>query len=175
MKRITNLVLLVGALLSSLAWGINGNLENERGTIWISDAGIVSRGSQLVFCDGLVPRPGGSLGSLSFVVGPLLSGSLETGGTFSSSGSSFTVIGRCGKKDESRGVVFQGVFEGELMWTLVSAAGQELTFELSGLIRGTNRRGRKVGGQTSQIIVTTKDQLAKGIGHILSGAVVWNT
>ena len=75
MKRMSLLLMLAGILLSTVAWPDSSSLGNERGTIWISNSGIVSRGSQLVLCDGLIPRPGESLGSVSFVIGPLLSGS----------------------------------------------------------------------------------------------------
>ncbi len=170
MKRTTVLLLLAGALLSTVAWA-NSGFKNERGTIWISDSGIVSRGSQLVFCNGLFSHPGGSLGSVSFVAGPLLAGSLQSGGIFSADGSSFTVIGRCKKEDEPRGVVFSGTFEGTIAWTLVSETGEKLTFTLSGVIKGTNRKGHKVHGITTQVIVTTKDQLSQGIGHIAAGEV----
>ena len=169
MKRMTVLALLVGTLLSSEAWA-NSGFKNERGTIWISDSGIVSRGSQLVFCNGFEARPGGSLGSLSFVAGALLNGSLQEGGLFSDEGSSFTVIGRC-KENEPRGVIFVGSFRGPIAWTLVSEAGEKLTYILSGIIKGTNRRGRKVRCTTTQVIVTTKEQLAQGIGHIAEGEV----
>ena len=174
MKRMSVLLLLAGALLSTVA-SANSGFKNERGTIWISGSGIVSKGSQLVFCNGFMSPPGGSLGSLSFVAGALLSGSLQAGGTFSADGSSLTVTGWCKKKDEPRGVIFVGTFDGPILWTLVSQTGQKLTFILSGSIRGTNRRGRRVNGITTQVIVTTVDQLAQGIGHIEEGVVEFGT
>lgn len=175
MKRMSLLLMLAGILLSTVAWPDSSSLGNERGTIWISNSGIVSRGSQLVLCDGLIPRPGESLGSVSFVIGPLLSGSPQEGGTFSSDGSSFTVIGRCKKQDEPRGIVFQGTFEGSITWTLLSQDGEKLTFSLTGFIRGTNSRGKRVNGTVTQTIVTTRDQLAQGIGHIAEGTVYFGT
>lgn len=174
MKRMTVLVLLAGALLSSAAWGRGRSLENKYGTISISDSGIVSKGSELVACGGLQSRPGNSLGSLNFMTGVLTSGGIETGGTFSSTDSSFTVIGRC-KEGQREGVIFQGSFEGVIAWTLVSQMGEKLTFVLSGFVKGTNRKGNKVHASMTQIIVTTRAQLAKGIGHISIGTVEYPT
>jgi len=174
MKRITVLLALAWALLSTAAWANERDLENERGTIWISDSGVVSRGSQLVECDRIEAGPGKSLGSLSFVAGALLSGSVEAGGTFSATGSSFTVIGRC-KKNRPKGVIFSGSFEDPITWTLASQTGEKLVFYLTGFIRGTNHKGNKVSGITFQMIVTTRQQLARGIGHIASGVVYPST
>ena len=172
MKRMTVLVLLASALLSSVAWAGGSGFENRRGTVSISNSGIVSKGSQLVVCDGWLARQ--SFGSVSFVAGVLTSGTLRGGGTFSATGSSFTVIGRC-KEGEPKGELFSGSFVGPINWLLVSVRGEKLSFTLSGFIRGTNRKGRKVHAMTTQTIVTTKEQLAQGIGHIASGIVVFGT
>lgn len=173
MKRKTIFLLLAVALLSSAALA-SGVFQNAHGTISISDSGIVSRGSQLVVCNKLMARRGGALGSVSFVAGPLLTGSLQAGGTFSADGSSFAIVGQC-KKDEPRGVVFIGTFEGPITWTLVSQAGEKLTFNLTGFIKGTNRKGNKVNGTTTQMIVTTRDQLDQNVGHIDAGFVMFGT
>ncbi|MGA9640110.1 MAG: hypothetical protein WBQ72_01835 [Terriglobales bacterium] len=175
MKRTSIYLLLCGVLLCTVAWAESGVMENKYGTILISDAGIVSHGSQLFFCNGLMAEKGNSLGSVSFAVGPLLNGSIRSGGTFSADGSSLTITGLCKKKDEPRGVVFIGSFEGDVTWSLVNVVGQELTFSLSGTVKGTNRRGKKVRAAVVQTIVTTIDQLAQSVGHIKAGIVMFGT
>jgi len=167
MRRVVVLALLAMALpMAAFASGID--LVNKGGTISISSSGITSKGSQLVQFNGIVAPPGHSLGSVSFSTGALMSGSLATGGTFSSAGSSFVVMGK-GNFGQPKGVIFNGAFTGNISWTLVSQSGQTLTFTLSGQIQGMDFNGRLVKGTTSQTIVTTVSQLAKGIGHIKGG------
>jgi len=152
--------------MAAFATGID--LVNKGGTIAISSSGITSKGSQLVQFNGIVAPPGKSMGSVSFSTGALTSGSIATGGTFSSTGSSFVVIGK-GNFGQPKGVIFNGAFVGDIAWTLVSQSGQVLTFTLSGQIQGMDFNGRLVKGTTTQTIVTTVTQLAKGIGHIKTG------
>lgn len=169
MKRIV-VVALLALALPSVAWAGVNELENRYGTVSMSPAGIVSKGSEIVECNGIQPPRGHSFGSLSFSTGALTSGSLRSGGTFSATGSSFTAIGRC-KEGEPRGVILSGSFVGTITWTLVSEVGQKLVFSLDGRIRWINHKGRKVSGTTTQTIVTTKGQLAKDIGHIQIGVM----
>ena len=83
--------------------------NNERGSISISDLGIESKGSQLVYYLGIVPPEHHSLGSVRFSTGPFINGSLQDGGKFSPIGSSFEVIGR-GNYGEPKGLIFSGQF-----------------------------------------------------------------
>jgi len=69
-------------------------LTNQFGTIAVSNSGIVSKGSQLKSYDSIVAAPGHSLGSVSFTTGALNGGTLAGGGSFSSVGSTFNVIGK---------------------------------------------------------------------------------
>ena len=92
MKAVLFLIVLALALpLTAFADGIV--LTNQGGGIAISNAGISSIGSQLRSFNGIVAPSGHSLGSVRFSTGALISGSLAAGGTFSSTGSSFVVIG----------------------------------------------------------------------------------
>jgi len=150
------------------AWGSGIDLVSKNGTISISSAGIKSKGSQLVSFDGITAPAGHVLGSVSFMTGGLMSGSLATGGTFSSAGSAFLVIGK-GNFGQPKGVIFSGALVGPITWTLVSQQGQSLTFQLSGEIMGVLFNGRTVSGTTTQTIFTTKTQLAAGIAHIRGG------
>jgi PEP-CTERM motif len=166
MRRVVVLALLALALPMA-AWADGINLVNKFGSISISNAGITSVGSQLHQFNNVVASPGHSLGSVSFSTGALLTGSIQTGGTFSDVGSSFVVIGM-GPEVPVKGVIFSGTFVGPITWTLVSNVGG-LTFELSGTIQGTLFNGKFVTGTTTQTIVSTPGQLALGIGHIKTG------
>jgi hypothetical protein len=169
MKAAFLLIVLALALpLTAFADGIL--LTNQNGSIAISNAGISSTGSQLRSFNGIVAPPGHSLGSVSFSTGALISGSLAAGGTFSSTGSSFVVIGK-GNYGQPKGTIFSGSFVGPIIWTLTSPPGaKNLTFTLSGTIQGMLFDGRMVSGTTVQNIYTINGQLAQGIGHIKVGS-----
>ena len=169
MKAALLLIALALALpLTAFADGIV--LTNQNGSIAISTAGISSFGSQLKSFNGVVAPPGHSLGSVRFSTGALMSGSIAAGGTFSSTGSSFVVIGR-GNYGQPKGTIFNGSFVGPIMWTLTSPPGaKNLTFTLSGTIQGMLYDGRMVSGTTVQNIYTINGQLAQGIGHIKVGS-----
>ena len=165
MKRV--LIVAAAVLLIQLsAWADTINLVNRSGTIIISNAGIVSKGSQLSQFNQI--SNGHALGSVWFSTGVLLSGSIQSGGTFSSVGSAFQVIGM-GNSGQPKGVIFDGAFVGTILWTLVSPNGQRLDYELSGDLSGQLGDGRTVNGHTIQMLHTTQEQLAKGIVHITSG------
>ena len=169
MKAALLLIVLALALpLTAFADGIV--LTNQGGTIAISNAGISSIGSQLNSFNGIVAPRGRSLGSVGFSTGALTSGSLATGGTFSSTGSSFVVIGK-GNYGQPKGTIFSGSFVGPIIWTLTSPPGAKtLTFTLSGTIQGMLYNGRMVSGTTVQNIYSVNGQLAQGIGHIKVGS-----
>jgi len=157
---------LVSLTLPMAAWADGIDLLNHFGTITISNAGITSKGSQLFQFNGI--NTGHSLGSLSFSTGALLSGSIQSGGIFSSVGSSFKVVG-IGNGGQPKGVIFSGAFTGPITWTLVSQNGQTLTFQLTGALAGQLYNGTTVSGTTTQLFRTTPSQLAKGIVHLTSG------
>ena len=161
-------VALVSLTLQMAAWADGIKLVNKFGTITISNAGIASKGSELSQFNSLTAGKGNSLGSMSFATGALLTGSVLTGGTFSSVGSRFTAMG-VGNAGQPKGVIFNGAFVGSILWTLVSQHGASLVFELSGQLSGRTQNGATISGQTTQTFYTTKAQLAKGIVHILSG------
>jgi hypothetical protein len=178
MRRVLVLALLALALPMA-AWADGITLTNQYGSIGVSDAGIVSTGSQLTsFCDpGCVyPPPHRDLGTVSFATGALTSGSLAAGGTFSATGSSFVVKG-VGKYGEPKGTIFSGVFTGAIDWTKESTGphGNTIYYQLSGTITGMLYTGRIVSGTTTQDIYTSKDQLAQGIAHISTGTTKLGT
>ena len=170
MRRVVVLALLALALaLPMAAWADGIVLVNQFGSIGISDAGISSTQSQLTQFNGIVAPKGHSLGSVSFTTGALVSGSIAAGGVFSSTGSTFVVIGK-GNYGEPKGTIFSGSFVGPVDWTLTSKVGGKLTYTLSGTISGMLYDGRMVTGTTSQTIYSTNGQIAAGIGHIRVGS-----
>ncbi len=170
MRRVVVLLALLALALPMAAWADTITLTNEFGSISISAAGITSRGSQLSSFNGITAPAVHALGSVSFSVGALTSGSIRWGGTFSSSGSWFTVMG-IGKYGEPKGTIFNGSFVGPVDWTLTSAPGKlNLTYTLSGEIAGALYGGRQATGWTTQNIYTINGQLTQGIGHISLGS-----
>jgi hypothetical protein len=167
MRRVLVLALLALALPMA-AWADGIDLVNVHGSISISNAGIVSVGSQLHSFNGINADPGHSLGTVSFSTGALLSGSIQAGGTFSDVGSSFVVVGK-GPKVPHKGTIFSGAFTGPISWTLTSQSGQSLVYTMSGNIAGTLYNGHFVTGTTTQTIISTNGQISQGIGHIRVG------
>jgi hypothetical protein len=159
---------LLALLLPVSAWASGIDLINRHGSISISSAGIMSTGSQLTSFGNVTASPGHSLGSVTFSTGALTSGSVAAGGTFSSVGSSFVIIGK-GNEVPHKGVIFSGSFVGDVTWTLVSHSGQSLVYQLSGTIMGTLWDGRVVTGTTTQTIYSANGQINGGIGHIRMG------
>jgi PEP-CTERM motif len=168
MRRIAVLLGLCALLLPMTAWASGIDLTNQFGGLSVSTAGIVSVGSQLKSYGSITAPLGHSLGTVSFSTGALLSGSLLGGGTFSSTGSTFVVIG-VGNYGQPKGAIFTGSFVGPVVWTLVSQVKNNLTFTLSGTITGTLFDGRIVTGTTTQNIFTSNGQLTNGIGHARMG------
>jgi PEP-CTERM motif len=150
--------------LSAFADGIT--VTNRFGSIAISNAGITSMQSQLTSFNGIVAVQGHSLGSVSFSTGPLISGSISAGGTFSSVGSTFVVAGKA--KGVPAGALFTGAFTGPIAWTLVKQGGTVI-YTLSGTISGVLYTGRTVSATVTETIFSTRQQLNKGIGHISGG------
>jgi len=171
MKRVTVFALLVWMLVPSVAWARRDWFNNEHGGVSLSNSGIATRGSQLIDCFKIVAPKGHSLGLVIFSTGALLSGSLQTGGTFDAAYSSLTVVGK-GNYGEPKGTIFSGSFIGPITWTLISKTGAKLVFELHGHVMGEVYTGRMVTATVTQIIVTTDGQLARGIGHIANGKFV---
>jgi PEP-CTERM motif len=168
MRRVVVLALLALALPMA-AWADGIDLTNQFGTLSISTSGISLSLSQLTSFNGIVAPPGHALGTVSYSTGALISGSLATGGVFSSTGSSFIVTGK-GNFGEPKGVIFSGTFVGPIDWTLTSPPGaKNLTFTLSGAIQGMLYNGRIVSGTTTQNVYSTPTQLGMGVGHTRMG------
>ena len=170
MKRMVVFAFLVSALLANAAWATDV-MNNKYGTIAISGSGIVTKGSELVYFEGIVPPAKGSLGTVTFTTGDLVSGTIAGGGIFSHLDSSFVVVGD-GVAGAPKGPVFAGVFDGEIHWTLVSQTEQKLVFKLRGNVTGLFYTGETVSFETTQTITATVGQLGNGVAHITFGKVI---
>jgi hypothetical protein len=171
MKRLA-LVLAVVALVPVAAWADTINLTNHFGTVSITNAGIVSQGSQLSSFNGITASPGHALGTVSFSTGALSSGSTSTGGTFSSVGSSFVVTG-IGNGGQPTGVIFSGSFVGPISWTIVGTQGNfGVTYQLTGTVQGMLFNGHFVTGKVTETIQTFKNQvIVDHRGNVMFGTL----
>ncbi len=138
------------------AWADGINLTNQFGTVIITNGGISLSNSELKSFDGKSAPSGHALGSVYFSTGALTSGTIWTGGTFSSVGSQF-VIASIGTYGLPKGIIFSGTFVGPISWTLVSHSHYTYVFTLSGEIKG-KLNGRTVTGTTTQTIVSYQNQ-----------------
>jgi hypothetical protein len=146
------------------------------GTIGVTT--ISSQGSQLTSFDGFSSAKGSAaMGTVSFATGALLSGSVSGGGVFSTTGSSFTVIG-IGKWEhglpgspKGKMTLFSGSFVGPIDWTLDSVVGPKRTYTLTGDLAGVLWNGTTVTGATVQNFFTENNgQMNQGIGHMSVGS-----
>jgi hypothetical protein len=166
MMRAAGLALLA-FVLPMAAWADGIDVTNQFGSISISTAGITLIQSQLIGFNGVTSTQGHNLGSVSFTTGALTSGTIASGGTFSSTGSSFVVTGNI--KGLPKGTLFSGAFVGPITWTLTSNGSANLTYTLSGRISGMLYNGQFVTGTTTQQLYSVAGQLSQGIGHIKVG------
>jgi PEP-CTERM motif-containing protein len=179
MRRVV-VIALMAMVLPIAASASPIDVVNQFGSISITAAGISSVGSQLHSFAGFTAAPGHALGSVKFNTGVCLSGCNASGipgnsATFSSVGSSFMIISGGGTPGFPKNgtVLFSGSFVGPITWTLTSPPGAaNLTFTLSGTVKGTLFNGRAVIGTTTQQFFTVAGQLANGVGHIRLGNTV---
>jgi adhesin HecA-like repeat protein len=106
---------------------------NGGGTLTGTDAGLTLTGSILNNRNGFL----GDQGTVTIQTGALLSGSLQSGGTFSDVGSSFiiTLNPHILPILWNGGVLFSGTFISTITWSPV--AGQPGYYELEGALYGT--------------------------------------
>ena len=139
MKRIVMMVVLALALpMAAFAGGVD--FGNSGGTLAGTTAGLTLSGSNLTTVVGLgndTCSHGMPCGTLSFSTGALTSGSLVTGGTFSGTGSTFTITGN--GTDGLPAVIFTGSFVGTVTWVENTNCGTDgsICYTLYGSISGT--------------------------------------
>jgi PEP-CTERM motif len=169
MRRVVVLVLLALALPIA-AWADGITLTNQFGTVSVSAAGVSSFGSLLKSFNGISAAPGHSLGSVTFTTGAMNGGTLAGGGSFSSVGSTFNVVGKGNWAHGHNTVIFSGSFTGDISWTMTAQVGQLRTYSLAGAISGQLWDGRTVTGTTNQTVyVFNNKQFSQGVGHIHAG------
>ena len=169
MRRVVVLVLLA-LVLPIAAWADGITLTNQFGTVSVSAAGVSSFGSQLKSFNGVSAAPGHSLGSVTFTTGAMNGGTLAGGGSFSSVGSTFSVIGKGNWAHGHNTAIFTGSFTGNISWSLTAVSGQLKTYTMIGAISGQLWDGRTVNGTTQQTIyVLSGRQFSQGIGHLHAG------
>jgi hypothetical protein len=109
----------------------------------------------------------GSLGSISFTTGALMSGDLQQGGTFAAGGS-FMIMGN-GTNGVPNGTMFNGSFSGPVTWTLVTLANGTHNYTLTGSIWGSWMGGGTVNGASVQLTINTGKGFFNGTTSISSG------
>jgi PEP-CTERM motif-containing protein len=172
MKRLA-LVLAVVALVPVAARANTINITSHFGTVSITNAGIVSQGSQLMSFNGITAGPGHSLGTVSFSTGALSTGDVFTGGTFSSAGSSFVITG-LGNGGQPKGVIFSGAFVGSISWIIVGTQGKfGVTYQLAGTVQGMLFNGHMITGKVTETIQTFKNQMVVDHrGNVILGSLI---
>jgi len=174
MKRIVLMALLALALpVAAFAGSVD--FGNTGGTLAGSSAGLTLTGSNLTSVVGLglgtcstaVP-----CGSVSFTTGMLTSGNLTTGGTFSSSGSTFEIMGN--GTDGLPAVIFNGSFIGTVTWVENTNCGTDgsICYTLFGSISGTWSNGQTVNGATVQLTFNAGKNGFTGSVPLASGDTV---
>ncbi len=162
MRRVvcTALLALLVVVLPAVARADTIDLTNQFGSVTITANGITSFGLQLrsVSINSTSIGSGHAMGSVFFSTGALATGSIWTGGTFSSVGSTFDVIGRWGPAKSDRGALFTGAFVGPIEWTLVASSKYFHEYKLTGEIKGQLWNGHMATGTTSQDIWTYWNQ-----------------
>src|SRR5205807_2634110 len=114
-------------------------------------------------------------GSVSFSTGALTSGDLVTGGTFSSVGSSFQILGNGTNGLPS--VIFTGTFVGNVSWSPLPNCGVDGScyYTLSGAVSGTWYNGTTVNGATVQLTFNAGANGFAGSVPLASGDTVITT
>jgi PEP-CTERM motif-containing protein len=163
MKKLILLAVLALALPTAVFASSNIDYTNSGGTLAGSSSGLSLNGSTLIAINsgsGLVTGP--NLGSVSFQTGSLLSGSLQTGGTFAAGGS-FTVT------DSSNATLFSGTFSGPVTWTMLTLSNGTHNYTLTGSLSGTTGSGYSTVGATVQLTINTGKSFFNGCTRISSG------
>jgi hypothetical protein len=176
MKRIVMMALLALALPVA-AFAGNVDFNNTGGTLAGTTSGLTLTGSMLTGVTGLglgtcslaVP-----CGSLSFSTGALTSGNLVTGATFSSTGSTFQIMGN--GTDGLTGTIFNGSFVGNVTWVENTNCGNGgICYTLYGSISGTWYNGTTVSGATVQLTFNAGKGGFTGSVPLASGDTVITT
>lgn len=151
MRRVVLLALLVLAL-PVMSWANSSSLvfTNTGGKITLGAGSTLKLSGSLLtsFTDFSGVTTTGKLGTVNFITGSLISGTISAGGTFAAGGS-FSISGN-GTNGIPTGVLFTGSFSGPVTWTAVQQPAGNYTYTLSGNISGMLSNGTPAGGGTVQ-------------------------
>ena len=167
MKRMLLLVLLALALPMAAFANNSVDFTNSGGTLSGSSAGLSLSGSSLIAMGGSGGLITGSLGTVNFSTAGLISGNLQSGGTFDAGGS-FTIVGN-GTNGVFNGTIFNGSFTGPVTWTVITLANGTHNYTLQGSLTGTWYSGATVNGATVQLTINTGKSFFDGTTMISSG------
>lgn len=159
MRRVFLLAILALALPIAAFCDTNVDFNASHGTLTGSSAGLQLTGATLIGVTGAYGDPTGNLGTVGFTTGALLSGSLTAGGTFSGTGSTFTVMGN-GSNGVPNTVLFSGSF-GDV--TLTESGTSLHSYFFTGVVSGTLADGRKVSGPVVMNFATGKGWMGEAI------------
>jgi hypothetical protein len=166
MKRIFWLVLLTLALPMAAFANSSVDFTNYGGTLTGSSSGLTLGSSELIAMSGVT----GKLGTVSFSTGSLLNGSIQQGGVFSTTGSTFIITGD-GSNGVYNGTIFNGTFSSSqpLTWTMSTLSNGTHNYTLTGTLTGTWYTGQTVDGATVQLTINTGKGFFNGSTKISSG------
>jgi hypothetical protein len=152
MKRIA-LMALITLALPLAAFADNVDFGNSGGTLTGTSTTLTLSGSELTQVTGFngMGLTQGSLGSVSFTTGALVSGNMMGFSVFAPGGT-FTITSN-GQDGLPDGTLFSGTFSGKTKWVPSGplGTGDAVYYTLMGKISGTWYNGLKVSGATTQI------------------------
>jgi PEP-CTERM motif len=177
MKRIAMMAILALALPVA-AFAGNVDFNNTGGTLAGTNSGLTLSGSVLTGVTGLgmgTCSLAAPCGSVSFTTGGLTSGNLTTGATFSSTGSTFQILGN--GTDGLPSVIFNGTFTGNVTWVENTGCGPNgsICYTLYGSISGAWYNGTTVSGATVQLTFNAGKNGFTGSVPLASGDTVITT
>jgi hypothetical protein len=162
------LALPIAALASSQI-----DFNAQGGTLSGSNAGLSLTGATLIGVTNYfgLSTVGTNLGSVSFTTGALLTGTLAGGGTFSSTGSTFMIVGN-GVNGVPLGTIFSGSFVDDI--TLTESGTSLHNYGLFGVVSGTLSTGGTATGPVVLNFATGKGWMGEPvtIGSIDTSVVV---
>jgi hypothetical protein len=173
MRKTLLLAVLALALPTALFAGSSVDYTSIGGNLMGSASGLTLSGTNsstlaVVSTLGHATALGINLGTVSFGTGALETGSLSNGGTFSSTGSWFTIAGN-GSNGLPNGVIFTGAFSGDIDLVLkkINSDGSH-AYVLLGNLVGKSGSGMPEDGLTSQIVFNTGKGFFDGGANITS-------
>jgi len=166
MKKL--ILLAVLALPTAVFASSSIDYTNSGGTLSGTTSGLSLSGSALIAVNGNSGLITGSdLGSVSFETGALISGSLQTGGTFAAGGF-LEVVGN-GNNGVQNGTLFIGTFTGPVTWTMITLSNGTHNYTFTGALEGVVGTGFTTTGATVQLTINTGRSFFNGCTRISSG------